>query len=139
MRPRARAAAYPSPATGRLANQSATNRAKGVVTDLGKTSYTYTASGKLTSREVSYANRPGAPVDYQCYNYDYTSRLAAVWTPAAKNCSSIPTPASTSVTGLGGLAPYAQTYTYTPAGDRSQVKRFDAAGALATTEAYTWS
>ncbi|WP_461165381.1 RHS repeat-associated core domain-containing protein [Arthrobacter sp. R4-81] len=124
--------------TGRLANQSATNRAKGAVADLGTTSYTYTPSGKLTARELSYANRPGAPADYQCYNYDYASRLAAVWTPAAKNCSSIPTPASTSVTGLGGLAPYAQTYGYTPSGDRSEVKRFDAAGALASTENYTY-
>jgi RHS repeat-associated protein len=124
--------------TGRLANQSATNIAKGVTADLGKTSYTYTPSGKLTARELSYANRPGAPVDYQCYNYDYPSRLAAVWTPAAKNCSAAPAPSATSVPGLGGPAPYAQTYTYTAAGDRSQVKRFDAAGALAATENYTY-
>ena len=124
--------------TGRLANQSATNIAKGVTADLGTTNYTYTPAGKLSAREVSYPSRPGAPDDYQCYNYDYANRLAAVWTAAAKNCSTAPTPASTSVTGLGGPAPYAQTYTYTPAGDRSQVKRFDAAGNLAATENYAY-
>ncbi|MFF2297406.1 RHS repeat-associated core domain-containing protein [Arthrobacter sp. NPDC058127] len=124
--------------TGRLANQSATNIAKGVTSDLGTTNYTYTPAGKLSAREVSYPSRPGAPDDYQCYGYDYASRLAAVWTAAAKNCNTAPTPASTSVTGLGGPAPYAQTYTYTAAGDRSQVKRFDATGNLAATENYTY-
>ncbi|QCO98454.1 hypothetical protein FCN77_13090 [Arthrobacter sp. 24S4-2] len=124
--------------TGRLANQSASNLAKGVTADLGTTNYSYTPSGKLSARELSYPSRPGAPDDYQCYTYDYANRLAAVWTAAAKNCNTAPTPDSTSVTGLGGPAPYAQTYTYTPAGDRSTVKRFDATGNLATTENYTY-
>ncbi|MFF2298759.1 RHS repeat-associated core domain-containing protein [Arthrobacter sp. NPDC058127] len=124
--------------TGRLANQSASNRAKGVLADMGTTNYSYTPSGKLSAREQWYPSRPGQPDDYQCYNYDYASRLAAVWTSAAKNCTTAPTPDSTSAAGLGGPAPYAQAYSYTPAGDRSQVKRFDATGKLATTENYNY-
>ncbi|GAA3320475.1 RHS repeat-associated core domain-containing protein [Arthrobacter ramosus] len=124
--------------TGRLARQSSTNQSKGAIADLGVTNYTYTASGKLSSREQLYPSRPGAPDDYQCYSYDYASRLSAAWTAAAKNCNTAPTPASTSVPGLGGPAPYAQTYAYTPAGDRSQVKRFDNAGNLAATENYAY-
>jgi RHS repeat-associated protein len=125
-------------ATGRLVNQWSTNTAKGVVADLGKTSYNYTPSGNLTSHSTAYANRTGAPTDYQCYTYDYDKRLSAVWTPSAKNCSTIPASTATSVAGLGGPAPYAQTYTYTAAGDRSQVKRFTNTGALAVTEAYNY-
>ncbi|MGO4652194.1 RHS repeat-associated core domain-containing protein [Arthrobacter sp. 2RAF22] len=124
--------------TGRLATQSASNRSKGVTADLGATSYSYDTSGKLTARDVFYQGRPGTPDDYQCYSYDYASRLSAAWTAAAKNCTTAPTPASTSVPGLGGPAPYAQTYAYTPAGDRSQVKRFDNAGNLAATENYAY-
>ncbi|MHA7269656.1 polymorphic toxin-type HINT domain-containing protein [Arthrobacter sp. HLT1-20] len=124
--------------TGRLSNQWSNNTAKSVVSDLGKTSYEYTPGGNLLSRATTFENKPGAPTDYQCYNYDYASRLAAVWTPATKNCATAPTPASTSIAGLGGPAPYAQTYSYTPAGDRSQVKRFTATGALGATEDYTY-
>ncbi|MDQ0242438.1 colicin E5-related ribonuclease [Arthrobacter bambusae] len=124
--------------TGLLARQSSTNQSKGTVADLGVTTYTYTTSGKLSSREQLYPNRPGAPDDFQCYSYDYAARLSAAWTAGAKNCTTAPTPASTSVPGLGGPAPYAQTYAYTPAGDRSQVKRFDNAGNLAATENYAY-
>lgn len=125
--------------TGRLASQWSTNTAKSVIADLGKTSYGYAPNGNITTRSTTYAGRPGTPTDYQCYSYDYSNRLSAVWTPSAKNCTTTPaTPASTSVAGLGGPAPYAQTYTYTIAGDRSQVKRFSATGALAVTEKYNY-
>lgn len=124
--------------TGRLTSRSASNTARGVIADLGTTNYTYTPSGKLSAREQWYPNRPGQPDDFQCYSYDYASRLSAVWTAGAKDCSTAPTTASGSVSGLGGPAPYAQTYAYTLAGDRSQVKRFDAAGSLAATENYAY-
>jgi len=127
--------------TGRLTDQWSTNNTRDVISDLGKTRYTYNEAGKITSRELSFSSRASSATDYQCYTYDHASRLAAVWTPAPTantNCASAPTAASTNVPGLGGAAPYAQTYTYTPAGDRSQVKRFDATGALAVTENYTY-
>lgn len=126
-------------ATGRLNSQWTTNNTRGTISDLGKTTYTYSAAGKLTARELAFSSRPGVASDYQCYDYDYASRLEAVWTPASKACTTAPTSASTSVTGLGGPAAYAQTYTYTAAGDRSQVKRFGASGALAVTEQYNYT
>lgn len=124
--------------TGRLASQWSTNTAKSVIADLGKTSYGYTPSGRISVRNTTYAGRPGTPTDYQCYTYDYANRLAAVWTPASKNCSTAPTPTSTTIAGLGGPAPYAQTYSYTTAGDRDTVKRFSATGSLAVTEKYNY-
>ncbi|MFW0774900.1 RHS repeat-associated core domain-containing protein [Paenarthrobacter nitroguajacolicus] len=127
--------------TGRLTDQWSTNITRNVISDLGKTRYTYNQAGKITARELAFTSRPSTATDYQCYTYDHASRLAAVWTPApsaSTNCASAPSSASTNVPGLGGAAPYAQTYTYTQAGDRSQVKRFDATGALAVTENYTY-
>ncbi len=127
--------------TGRLTDQWATNTTRNVVADLGKTLYTYTPSGKIASRELAYSSRPTSPSDYQCYDYDYASRLAAVWTPApttTTDCSAIPATNAPSVTGLGGPAAYAQTYAYTPTGDRSEVRRFNNTGALATKETYTY-
>ncbi|MDR6623609.1 RHS repeat-associated protein [Sinomonas atrocyanea] len=126
--------------TGRLTNQWATNSANGKLADLGKTTYTYTPAGLTTGISTTWANRPGAPTDKQCYAYDYADRLAAAWTPGATtDCNTATAPAANaaSVPGLAGPAPYAQTYTYTPGGDRSQVRLYDAAGSLATTEAYT--
>ncbi|MFJ5956048.1 hypothetical protein ACIQC5_08805 [Paenarthrobacter sp. NPDC092416] len=120
-------------------SQWTTNNTRGTIADLGKTTYTYSASGKLTARELAFNSRPGVASDYQRYDYDYASCLEAVWTPASKACTTAPTSASTSVAGLGGPAAYARTYAYTAAGDRSQVKRFDATGALAVTEQYNYA
>ncbi|MFE4195610.1 HYD1 signature containing ADP-ribosyltransferase family protein [Paenarthrobacter sp. NPDC056912] len=128
-----------SASTGRLNEQWTTNTTRGAVADLGKTRYTYNEAGKLSSRELAFSSRPGVASDYQCYDYDYASRLEAVWTPLAKTCTTVPAPASPSVTGLGGPAPYAQTYTYTAAGDRSEVRRFDASGALTAKEQYSYA
>ncbi|NIJ03455.1 RHS repeat-associated protein [Paenarthrobacter ilicis] len=128
-----------SGSTGRLLEQWSTNNTRGTISDLGKTKYTYNEAGKLTARELAFSSRPNVATDYQCYDYDYASRLEAVWTPSSRSCATAPTPASTSVTGLGGPAAYAQTYTYTAAGDRSQVKRFNASGALAVTEQYNYA
>ncbi len=124
--------------TGRLTNQWSTNNTRNVASDLGKTTYTYNPAGKLTARELSFSSRPSTPSDYQCYGYDHASRLAAVWTPTAKTCTTAPTGAETTIAGISGPAAYAQTYTYTPAGDRAQVKRFNNTGALAVTETYTY-
>ena len=127
-------------ATGRLTDMAATNKitpASGD-TDLGTTRYTYDPAGRITEREQAYTTRPSSPGDSQCYSYDYADRIAAVWTPANLACGTAPASTATSVAGLGGPAPYAQTYTYTAAGDRSQVKRFGSNGALAVTETYAY-
>ncbi|WP_062073647.1 hypothetical protein [Arthrobacter sp. EpRS71] len=127
--------------TGRLTDQWSTNNTRNVASDLGKVEYTYTPSGKIASRELAFSSRPTNPSDYQCYSYDHASRLAAVWTPAptaTTNCSTVPAVDAPSVTGLGGPAAYAQTFKYTPTGDRAEVRRFNNTGALAAKETYTY-
>ncbi|WP_394940835.1 RHS repeat-associated core domain-containing protein, partial [Psychromicrobium sp. YIM B11713] len=124
--------------TGRLESQWSKNTVRGVISDLGKTSYSYDESGKITARENAFAARPGNPNDFQCYSYDYAGHLGAVWTPTSKQCDNAPSTGSSSVAGLGGVAPYAQVYSYNLSGDRSQVKLFDASGALAVTEDYNY-
>ncbi|BCW43952.1 RHS repeat-associated core domain-containing protein [Arthrobacter sp. StoSoilB5] len=124
--------------TGRLDNSQATNYLGITPQDLGTTSYAYDPAGRITSRQQAYTARPSSPTDNQCYAYDHADRIKAVWTPATTACGTAPSTSATSVAGLGGPAPYAQTYTYTGAGDRSQVKRFGSNGALAVTETYAY-
>ncbi|NIJ03423.1 RHS repeat-associated protein [Paenarthrobacter ilicis] len=124
--------------TGRLDKSQATNNIGITSPDLGTTSYKYDPAGRITSRQQAYTSRPSSPTDNQCYTYDHADRIKAVWTPATTACGTAPASTATAVSGLGGPAPYAQTYTYTGAGDRSQVKRFGANGALAVTETYTY-
>lgn len=122
--------------TQRLVTVTSDNRAKNIVSDLGKTTYKYDAAGKITNRAQSWT-RTGQAADNQCFAYDYADRLSAAWTPTAA-CGAAPTSSSTSVAGLGGPAGYAQTYTYTAGGDRAQVKRFGPTGDLDSTEAYAY-
>ncbi|WP_026547209.1 polymorphic toxin type 37 domain-containing protein [Paenarthrobacter nicotinovorans] len=124
--------------TGRLDKSQATGKLGITSPDLGTTSYKYDPAGRITSRQQAYTTRPSSPLDNQCYSYDHADRIKAVWTPAATTCGTAPSTTATTVTGLGGPAPYAQTYTYTAAGDRSQVKRFGSNGALAVTETYAY-
>ena len=123
--------------TGRLDETQAQNTVGFATSDLGTTRYTYDPAGRITAREQDYTTRL-SPTDLQCYSYDHADRVKAVWTPAATSCGTAPAASANSVTGLGGPAPYAQTYTYTPAGDRSQVKRFGSNGTLAVTESYAY-
>lgn len=123
--------------TQRVVAVRSDNKSKGVIADLGKASYKYDAAGKITNRNQSWSARTNKPVDNQCFAYDYADRLAAAWSPTAA-CGAAPASSATSVTGLGGPAAYAQTYTYTAGGDRAQVKRFGPTGALASTEAYSY-
>ncbi len=84
----------------------------------------------LTTREtnpslvsdVNYTRDPAGNVtqttdiaagDTQCFRYDHLSRLLQAWTPAAQNCAGTPTQA-----GLGGPAPYWQSFTYDDVGNR---------------------
>ena len=121
--------------TGRLDKMQASNDARDTITDLGTTAYSYEASGQLTSRDLSYASRPGgtAAADYQCYTYDKDGRLAGAWTPSSKNCTG-----GFTATGLGGAAPYAQKFTYNTAGNLTNSTRYTAAGAVSSTEDYTY-
>jgi len=122
--------------TQRLVMVASDNRAKNIVSDLGKTTYKYDAAGKITNRAQSWT-RAGQAADNQCFAYDYADRISAAWTPTAA-CGVAPAPTVNSMAGIGGPAGYAQTYTYTTGGDRAEVKRFGPAGALESTESYSY-
>jgi YD repeat-containing protein len=72
--------------------------------------YSYDTVGKVTR----IADQPpGGVADVQCFEYDGLQRLTEAWTPQSGNCA----PTRTS-TGLGGPAPYWQSWTYDAIGRR---------------------
>lgn len=102
---------------------------------------TFAASGETinTKRNFTYddacnllkdANVIGA--DVQCFDYDGHRRLSAAWTPASGDCGATP-----SVAGLGGAAPYWQSWSYSGNGQRKTETNHAAAGD--TTATYTYS
>nr|WP_221382037.1 polymorphic toxin-type HINT domain-containing protein [Actinoplanes polyasparticus] len=99
--------------TGRL-NQISVHRdglAPNTVTDQH---YTYDDAGNVT--KIADTPTGGNYTDIQCFTYDRYQRLQEAWTPAQNDCEPSPTNA-----GLGGVAPYWHTYTYTPGGARSKL------------------
>ncbi|WP_412543080.1 polymorphic toxin type 27 domain-containing protein [Longispora sp. K20-0274] len=122
------------------------------------TSYAYNAAGLLTSTAtlqnytVSGSYNPGPSVrDTQCYTYDYASRLTNAWadsgdqTPSATTNLNSPTTrpgglgscASSTANnpptgGIGGPAPYWQSYTFDAVGaltgNRSTIVEHDVTG-----------
>ncbi len=93
------------------------------------TSYTYAGNGVsqgagLVTSTTDNQNA-GATVDTQCFGYDYATRLNAAWT-ATDHCAGTPTPGSSA--SVGGPAPYWQSWTYDPAGDRATQTDHDTAG-----------
>jgi RHS repeat-associated protein len=76
------------------------------VTALG---YTYDPAGNV--RSMVDAPDDGTAAETQCFGYDHLRRLTEAWTPAG-GC------ATPSVTGLGGVAPYWQSYGYDRTGNR---------------------
>jgi RHS repeat-associated protein len=71
------------------------------------------------------------PDDIQCFRYDYLARLTDAWTPASPDCSANPTTA-----GLGGAAPYWNSYGYDGIGSRVQQVQHAAAGDTTSTSTY---
>lgn len=104
------------------------------------TSYAYNGTnvspgaGLVTSTTDN--QNAGAVVDTQCFTYDYAQRLNTAWT-ATDHCATTPTAGSSSV---GGPAPYWQSWTYDPAGDRATQTDHDTAGNTAndTTTSYVY-
>ncbi|MGW6275924.1 RHS repeat domain-containing protein [Kribbella sp. NPDC055071] len=80
----------------------------GDVTIVANHHYTYDAAGNLLQD-----NNLAGSNDSQCYDYDAHRRLTAAWTPESANCATAP-----SIAGLGGAAPYWQSWTYTADGQR---------------------
>ncbi|MEU4214069.1 RHS repeat-associated core domain-containing protein [Actinoplanes sp. NPDC026623] len=81
---------------------------------------TYDATGNV----VKLADAPsGAAADTQCFTYDFEQRLSEAWTPTTGDCS-----AAASASGLGGPAPYWQSWTFDAAGNRKTQTAHAAAG-----------
>ncbi|HMO10864.1 MAG TPA: RHS repeat-associated core domain-containing protein, partial [Actinotalea sp.] len=97
----------------------------GFSTDVDMT-YSYDDYGNPTS-----VTDTAGTTDRQCFRYDGLGRLTSAWTSATSGCD-----APTSWSGIGGPAPYWQTYTYTAVGDRSTVVARTAAGASTSTYTY---
>ncbi|HEV2885884.1 MAG TPA: RHS repeat-associated core domain-containing protein [Jatrophihabitans sp.] len=93
------------------------------------TSYTHDNTGNLTRINETSALSTGA--DSQCFSYDYGQRLTAAWTPSSGNCAAAP-----STAGLGGPAPYWQSWTFDAAGDRFTQTIHAVAGDTVATSSY---
>ncbi|GIM93653.1 polymorphic toxin-type HINT domain-containing protein [Paractinoplanes toevensis] len=113
--------------TGRVTNIR-TDRDSVAPYTVTNTAYTYDNAGNITRMADA------ATGDNQCYQYDYLRRLTQAWTPAADNCSTAP-----STAGLGGPAPYWQSWTYDATGNRlAQVDHATTAGGADNTSKYTY-
>jgi RHS repeat-associated protein len=95
--------------TGRL-ERAITTRDGADPNTVSDLTYDYDDAGKVT--RISDAP-PGATADVQCFGYDGLQRLTEAWTPASGNCAAAPVSP-----GLGGPAPYWQSWTYDALGRR---------------------
>ncbi len=87
--------------------------------------YSYDPAGNLLKDD----NKVGG--DAQCYKYDGHARLTEAWSPSDTNCATAP-----SVAGLGGPAPYWQSWTYAASGLRQTQTDHTSAGDTKETYAY---
>ncbi|HEY1620975.1 MAG TPA: RHS repeat-associated core domain-containing protein [Streptosporangiaceae bacterium] len=110
-------------ATGRLLQTTASPQTGGAALDT--TGYTYNPEGDITSVSDAQA---GGTTDTQCFGYDNLQQLATAWTDTAGTA----TAASPSVPGIGGCvstapsaatiggpAPYWESWSFDPLGDRT--------------------
>jgi RHS repeat-associated protein len=98
--------AYYEDGTHRLAELKTTSAAA-PTTVYADVSYGHDDAGNVT--EVN--DRTSG--DDQCFGYDYARRLADAWTPASGGCAAVP-----GSTGLGGPAPYWQSWAFDASGNR---------------------
>ncbi|GAA0541797.1 hypothetical protein GCM10010172_24000 [Paractinoplanes ferrugineus] len=112
--------------TGRM-NEISVHRdgiSPNTVTDLH---YTYDDAGNVTKMADD------AAADTQCFTYDRYQRLTEAWTPSSGNCAT-----ARSTAGLGGAAPYWQSYTYSLGGARASLTDHGTANGDVTTS-YTYT
>ncbi|WP_405056243.1 RHS repeat-associated core domain-containing protein [Kribbella sp. NBC_01505] len=88
--------------------------------------YTYDATGNVLKDHNLVDGG-----DAQCFNYDGNRRITQAWTPANADCTQAP-----SNLGLGGPAPYWQSWTYTPIGLRKTQTDHSTAGDTTSTFNY---
>ncbi|GLW33648.1 RHS repeat domain-containing protein [Actinoplanes regularis] len=98
------------PETGRLIGIR-TDRDSVAPNILADMRYQYDDAGNVT-KIADVATGPG---DTQCFGYDYLARLTQAWTPATGDCAGAP-----SASGLGGPAPYWQSWEIDEIGNRTK-------------------
>ncbi|GAB3925329.1 RHS repeat-associated core domain-containing protein [Kribbella albertanoniae] len=87
--------------------------------------YSYDPAGNLLKDD----NKVGG--DSQCYKYDGHARLTEAWSPSNTDCAAAP-----SVAGLGGPAPYWQSWAFTASGLRQTQTEHSSTGDTKETYAY---
>lgn len=93
--------------------------------------YSYDPAGNVTG--VSTA-ADGVAADSQCFSYDRLGSLTEAWTPSSATCAVAPT-----ASGLGGPAPYWNSYVVDPATrNRVSVTKHATAGGADTTDTYAY-
>ncbi|MDX3102285.1 RHS repeat domain-containing protein [Nonomuraea angiospora] len=91
--------------------------------------YGYDPAGNITM--ISDVSRDGT--DTQCFAYDYLRRMSEAWSQGTPSCAG--TPAAGVV---GGVAPYWQSFTYDPTGNRTKEVQHGVGGVADTIRSYTY-
>lgn len=96
--------------------------------------YAYDSAGNVLSVK-DVPNALGRAADKQCFTYDWARRLTEAWTPGTGNCA-----LARSIPGLGGAAPYWNSWEYDDLGYRTMEKQRTPGqdGGLETTTDYTF-
>lgn len=104
------------------------------VTAYEKLDYSYDPAGNPT--KIATSGQVGN--ETQCYHYDKYRQLAAAWTPANADCTTVPSPTGSANPTLGGIAPYGLSWEHDEAGNRTKETSYRGAGAPVTsTYSYT--
>ncbi|MGH3736469.1 MAG: RHS repeat-associated core domain-containing protein [Micromonosporaceae bacterium] len=113
---------------------TATRRLTNVVTNrevsprrISSRGYEYDDSSNVTKITDAPSSLSGEPTDTECFDYDHHRRLTQAWTPGNGDCTAAPTAA-----GLGGPAPYWQSWTFDKTGNRKTETRTSSTGATST-------
>jgi RHS repeat-associated protein len=91
----------------RRVNEIKTTSAAAPTTTYSDLRYSYDPAGNITRIADTVSG------DNQCFDYDQLRRLTQAWTPSSGDCTAAPT-----VSGLGGPAPYWQSWTFDTSGNR---------------------
>ncbi|MEU6788434.1 RHS repeat-associated core domain-containing protein [Nonomuraea angiospora] len=91
--------------------------------------YGYDPAGNITM--ISDVSRDGT--DTQCFAHDYLRRMTEAWTQGTPSCAATP-----AVGVVGGVAPYWQSFTYDPTGNRTKEVQHGVGGVADTIRSYTY-
>ncbi|MFF5232843.1 RHS repeat domain-containing protein [Dactylosporangium sp. NPDC000521] len=117
------------PGTGLLSNHLVYGDIPNTVAK--NSTYTYDASGNVTSVADRIAQYSAGQDDVQCFRYDDRFRLSDAWTPASGNCATNP-----AANALGGPAAYWKSYVSDASGNRTSEVSHLATGDVTRTYTY---